>query len=168
MIEDQSLEDLSASTEASILSKNYELTRMFELAKLVINETASYSPLVDEIECVATNKRISIYGISGLDKVVAVKNELGYVRFDIVNGFINLEKDGDYTVVYHRHPVVNSLSDFVDSFGGISEDLLIAGLNSYYCLASGLYAEYNVYNAQYVDRLSRVKNLKVEVLRKGW
>jgi hypothetical protein len=161
VLKDNSLEDISDSTEATILSKNYTLMRMFELAKLVINETASYTTKISESTYTAKNNRILLYSISGLDKVVAVKNELGYVKFDIRDGCLYVEKDGSYTVIYHKCPVINSLTDYVETFDGISEDLLIAGLNSYYCLASGLYAEYNVYNAQYVDRLSRVKNLKV-------
>ena len=45
--------------------------------------------------------------------------------------------------------------------GDVGEETFITGVCSYYCLASGLYAEYNVYNAQYVDKISRIKNLKL-------
>ena len=64
--------------------------------------------------------------------------------------------------MYQRYPTTSSILFPVENFhGNVSNDTLIAGLNSYYCLATGMYAEYNVYNAQYVDRLSRIKNLKV-------
>ena len=163
ILEDTSLEDFSAEDEATILSKNKTLARMFELAKLVINEVTSYSPLVYDTVLSSTNKQILLSKIFGLEKIIAVKNEYGdNVKYCIRDNCLCFEQDGKFTIIYQQYPMNDSMLYTINMFnGGISEDMLVAGLNSYYCLATGLYAEYNVYNAQYVDRLSRIKNLKV-------
>ena len=50
----------------------------------------------------------------------------------------------------------------IDTLNGvIGDDLLVNGLNAYYCLSAGLFEEYNVYNARYIDTLSSLKNPKV-------
>ena len=162
VLEDDNVKNFVELEEANTLSKNPTLARMFELAKLVINEVASYCPIVNEIELTSTDKKIFFNKITRLGKIVSVKNKHGYVKFDMRDNYMCLEQDGTYTIVYHQYPQTISMTYPINtSNGAISDDLLVAGLNSYYCLATGLYAEYNVYNAQYVDRLSRIKNLKV-------
>lgn len=162
ILDDTGLKDLTPADEATVLSKNQELSRMYELAKLVINDVTSYSPIVNEMEVNSVDKKIAISKFSRLEKIVAVKGRDGYVKFCIRNNSLCVEQDGLYTVIYQQYPLNNSILQTINNFNGnISDDMLISGLNSYYCLATGLYAEYNVYNAQYVDRLSRIKNLKV-------
>lgn len=43
----------------------------------------------------------------------------------------------------------------------IGEDVFVYGLNAYYCLAVGLYSEYNIYIEHYNKRIDKFKNLKV-------
>ena len=44
VLEDESLKDVSYSNENSVLSNNEELQRLFEFAKMVIDEVNNYSP----------------------------------------------------------------------------------------------------------------------------
>lgn len=162
VLEDVNLNDITSTTEVETLSNNFELKRLFEFSKVVLNEIATYSPIVDQIQSVSSNKKIPLSNINNLLKVIAVKDEFGYVDYTINDNEINIAKDGMYTIVFNRSSQINSLLGNIDMRNGdISEDLLVCGLNSYYCLATGLFAEYNVYNSSYVDKLSRIKNLKL-------
>lgn len=163
VLEDSNLDGFESSEEATILTKNPTLNRMFELAKVVINEVLSYSPIISESVIASTGKKIFLTKLIRLDKIVSIKNEQGKaVKFRVANNNIHFDEDGNYTITYQQYPITDSMLYPIENFhGSVSDDALVAGLNSYYCLATGLYAEYNVYNAQYVDRLSRIRNLKV-------
>lgn len=160
VLEDESLNSVTSENEVNVLSNNFELKRLFEFSKLVLNEVISYSPNIKRKEFKVENGAISIDEIDNVLKIIGVKNDSGYVKFSIVDNQIKL-KDGVYTIIYNQSPIVDSILSNIDINGDVSEDLLVAGVNSYYCLATGLYAEYNVYNSQFVDRLSRIKNLKL-------
>lgn len=56
---------------------------------------------------------------------------------------------------------VVSILDNIDLPTDVGDDVLVCGLNAYYSLAVGLFAEYNVYKKHYQERLSKLKNLKV-------
>jgi len=145
----------------TVLDGNKELKRMYELSKIVVNEVSSYVPLKGESKIQSKNKSISLYSFVDLIRIVDVKNKFGHVHFKLTDSCIYVDEDGEYTVTYYAYPSIDYLDDPVPVKGCASEDLFVAGLNSYYCLATGLYAEYNVYNSQYVDKLSRINNLKL-------
>lgn len=80
----------------------------------------------------------------------------------IVDGNPNVKYDGKCVVKYLIIPTLNSLEDDVDDFKGmIGYDLLVYGLAAMYCLAVGLFDEYNIYNAIYEQKLAEVKSLKI-------
>ncbi|MFQ6724495.1 MAG: hypothetical protein ACLRFE_04120 [Clostridia bacterium] len=155
------LGSINFENEQEILNNNFALKRLFEFAKLVISEVSSYSPKVDEVELSSVDGKINIDSIHDLLKIIAIKNEYGYAKFIEQNNNIVVDDDGEYTIVYYKAPEVNSVLSKIEINKQLGEDLLLMGVNSYYCLATGLYAEYNIYNNQYVDRLSRIRNLKI-------
>ena len=161
--EDEALDDLWYETEESALANNAELKRIFELAKMVLDEVNNYSPNVLQYTGETTNKRLDTNKFYNYYKIISVKDEQGsYVKFTNTVRYVNLDKDGIYTVTYVKAPDVDTMLNDIDRQGGkISEELLINGLNSYYCLANGMLPEFNAYNKLYVSQLSRLKNLKV-------
>ena len=162
ILDDTSLDNTGSLQLDTIYKKNPTLKRMFEFATLTINEVCSYMPNEVEKICKSDNKQIPLKRLSDLIKIVSIKNKDGYVKYSIIDDNIVLENDGEYSVLYYKRPLTQDVLDVVETCGGkISEDVFLFGLNAYYCLANGLYAEYNVYNNQYIERLSRIKNLKL-------
>ncbi|MBQ8522778.1 MAG: hypothetical protein IJ458_03860 [Clostridia bacterium] len=163
ILDDERLNDsTSLISEEDLLSSNFELKRMFEFVKIVVNEVASYSNELKVVTCSTQNKKIQLNLINNVLKVVAVKSGDKYVKYQIYNNDIVLDEDGVYDVVINSYPQIDGLRYNINIINReAGEDLFLCGLNAYYCLANGLFAEYNVYNSSYVDKLSRIKNLKL-------
>lgn len=162
VLDDESLEDVTFSEEETILANNFELRRLFEFAKMVLNEVSSITPRINKVNMESKDKRIFPYQIAGFGKLIAVKNQYGYVKYEIMAGAIIFDEDGTYTLIFEERPSTSTLDATIDCITlGVTEDVLVCGLNAYYCLAKGLFAEYNVYKAQYDDGCNRVKNMKV-------
>lgn len=162
ILKDTNLATITVENEATVLESNFALKRLYEFSKIVLNEISSCLPNVKEVECESSNKSISLNLLTRVSKVVGVKNQFGFVNFSIVKEAIKVDKDGTYAVIYNQYPEVDSLLSEIEIYNDmIGEDILVHGLNSYYCLATGLFAEFNVYNSHYTDRLNNLKNLKV-------
>ncbi|MBQ7880314.1 MAG: hypothetical protein IJ358_00505 [Clostridia bacterium] len=162
ILNDTSLITISATNEKDVLDDNFALKRMFEFAKIVLNEVNSYAPKVEEVSYTTVGKTIPRLLLTRLSKVIGVKNEYGYVKYSVDEDGVYVDEDGRYTVIFNQYPLTNSVFDEIEIYNdSIKEDLLINGLNSYYCLATGLLEEFNIYNAHYAERLSQIKNLKV-------
>ena len=162
ILNDNTLDDISDNNQEEYFSKNFELKRMFEFAKIVINEIGSYVPQITETKMRTNNKKIDLISFDNLLKVISVKNNGADVEYSQLNGLLVFEEDGNYTIKYERCPVIVGITDWIDTrAGSITDTLLIDGLNAYYCLAVGLYAEYNVYHAKYTDKLSQLKSTKL-------
>lgn len=159
---EEDLDSITYDTQESVLSNNFTLKRMFEFAKLVINEVTAYTSNLKQINLSSTSCKIELKDIPNFLKIVEVKNQFGTIKYEIINKALNFEKDDLYTIIYQAIPETKYLSQEIDlSSGVVCEDIFVNGLNSYYCLAMGMFAEYNVYNAQYNERLSKIKNLKL-------
>ena len=138
---DDTLKDVSYGNEQTALLNNAELNRMFEMAKLVLDEVNNYSPNVLQYTGETKNKRIDTNNFYNYAKIISVKDENGrYVKFSNTVRYVDLDKDGVYTITYIKSPEVDSMLNSIDcQKGKISEKLLVNGLNSYYCLANGLF-----------------------------
>lgn len=162
VLDDDSLEDVSNGDQETILNNNFELKRLFEFAKLVLSEVSSIKPRIDKTNLTTKDKRIFLHQLAGIGKLLAVKNQYGYVKYEITSGYIMFDEDGTYTFIYQQIPSTATLEDTIECATlGVGEDVLVCGLNAYYCLAKGMFAEYNVYKAQYDDGRARVKDMKV-------
>lgn len=163
ILDDDSLDNINYDNEQSILSDNFTLTRLFEFAKLVVNEVYSYAPSFRQVEFTAVDKKISLVHLSNFVKIISVKQDDRYVKYSINSGrVVTVDRDGKYLITYSSCPDITSVVDSIEiNNGDITDDIFVYGLSSYYCLAMGLFAEFNIYNAQYVDRLSHIKHLKL-------
>ena len=159
---EEDLDNITYDTQESVLSNNFTLKRMFEFAKLVINEVSAYTSNLKQIKLSSINCKIELKDIPNFFKIVEIKNQFGTVKYEIINNALNFEKDEWYTIIYQALPDIKAINQEIDLCNGmVGEDVFLSGLNSYYCLATGLFAEYNVYHAQYSERLSKIKNLKL-------
>ncbi len=162
IVNDKELKFVDSNTQDEVLDKNFPLKRMFEFAKIVINEVASYAPKVYETKYKTTNKKIRLSSIVNLAKIIAIKYQGNDVKYTSDNINLEFEHDGEYTIVYTYYPSVSDLNDhIVKNNDKIDDDIYIYGLNAYYCLAIGLVEEFNVYHAHYTKRLANIKNLKI-------
>lgn len=149
-----------------MIANNPTLRLMFELAKQVIFEVNSYiqKERTTEAWVVGDNKmRITTFINGATAKILSVRDEQGrYVDFWINNEFLILEKEGRYTIRYSCEPnVPNMFVDIDLCKGPVSEDLIVNGLNAYYCLSNGMINEFNIYHSHYVDGLNRLRKGKV-------
>ena len=171
VLQDENVNSINAQNEKDVLASNFALTRLFEFAKVMFNEIASYYlPIVKTVDCETTNKQIDLNNCTNLFRIIGIRLNNAFVRYKVEDNVIKLKQDGVYTIIYNQQPKIDSVLDSVDFFDvDISEDVLVSGINSYYCLATGLFEEFNVYNEQYIAKLSKLKNMKVFAMPcRGW
>lgn len=162
VLNDVDLSNITQYTEQSVIDKNFALKRLYQFAKIVVNEVNSYQPVIKEVALSTTNKQIAFSELNNMSKIVSIKDDSGYIRCKFSDTHILFDNDGKYTISYTQAININSVFDEISlNVDEIGEDLFIAGLNAYYCLSTGLFQEFNVYNSNYVDKLSRLKNLKL-------
>lgn len=161
ILDDKNIVDVTESNEAEIVSKNLTLKKLHEFAKVMLNEVESYLPKVAKLKAKTTDKKISLIG-KDIINIISVKNDFGYVKYEKVGSNLIFDTDGEYTIIYNQKLKTDSVLDIIENHNGqIGDDLLVNGLSSYYCLSMGMFAEFNVYHAHYVERLSQLKSLKV-------
>lgn len=160
---DEDLASINATNETAILTNNFALNRMFEFVKIMLSEISScYLPIVKEKKCNSIQCKISLDNFTNMSKIVGVKHNDRFTHFTIEDDNIIVKQDGEYIVVYRQQPNVESVLDEVELFDEvIGEDIMVYGLNSYYCLANGLFEEFNVYNENYSHKLAKLTNCKL-------
>ena len=161
VLNDNALADITANTEANVIDNNFALKRLYEFSKIVLNEISSYLSKIAHAEYSSKDNKIPLSVLDRLSKIISIKNEFGYVKYKLIDDNIVVDENGVYTITFNQYPQANSLLNEIELNSEIGEDVLVYGLNSYYCLATGLLNEYNVYNAHYIDRLSKINNLKL-------
>lgn len=163
ILDDEAILSLNSANESSVLDNNFTLNRMLEILRIVLTElSCDYVQIVKEKTCTASNLEISLSNFDNLFKVLEVRKEGIKLPFKIDNNAIIVKYNGEYQVKYLVSPVVESVLDEVDVFNGmVSYDLFVYGLTAMYCLAIGLFDEFNIYNSIYEQKLSALKTLKV-------
>lgn len=154
---------LSFDTEEEVLTENFTLNRMFEILKIMLHDiSADYVQIEKEDVLSSTDKKISLSLLSNCIRVVSVKENYISVKHKVVDSEIEFDHDGVFSIKYLSGARVDSLFDEMDMFNGkVGIDVLVYGLSALYCLAVGLFEEFNVYNSIYVDKLSALKTLKI-------
>lgn len=162
-ISNASLNTITAENELEVLENNVALKKLYELTMLMLNEIATYyMPIMKTVELNSVDKKIDLSKCQNVLKVVGVKLDDVFVKFFVEDGNILVKNDGCYTVIFQQTPAIQSLLDNVNFFDeNVSEDLLVDGLNSYYCLACGLFKEFSLYNEKYSKKLANLRNLPI-------
>lgn len=163
ILNDNNLTTLNAENEQTILSENLKLERMFEILKIMLNDIATdYVQIVKEIELNVENNEIAISSIPNFMHIAVILKNNVNVPYRIANSKIILKNNGKHLVRYYAQPNLTSLLGDVNLFDGrVGEDLLVYGLASLYCLAFGMFNEFDSYNAIYNQKLSTIKQLKI-------
>lgn len=163
VLQDKNIDTITLNNEQAVLDNNFALKRLFEFAKVMLNEISTYYlPIIKEVGCVTINKQIALSNFERMARLIGVKNGNGYTKYSIVDEAIQLKEEGEYVVVFNQYPKLTSLLDEVEVFDEfIGEDVLVYGLNSYYCLSAGLFTEFNVYNENYVNKLLKLRGAKL-------
>lgn len=161
VLNDTAIKGITSETEDEILTNNFALKRLYEFSKIILSEINSHAPQTEEAVCNALDKKIELSKFTNLSKIIGVKSQYGYVKHLIVDNNIVVEQDGEYIVIYETSPNVDSMFNEIKLSSRVSEDVLVCGLNAYYCLAVGLFSEFNIYNEHYHEGLNKLKNPKV-------
>ncbi|MBQ8431032.1 MAG: hypothetical protein IJX26_03735 [Clostridia bacterium] len=163
ILSDNSLKNITNENSNDILESNSVLNRMFEILKIMMSDIATdYSPIIKETVFKTDQKKINLTDVENLMKIIQVKKDGVSIKYKIANNCINLGFDGDFVVKYMAYPKLENLNDEVNVFDiKVGEDVFVYGLTALYCLASGLFDEFNIYNQIYSEKLSMIKNLKI-------
>lgn len=163
ILSDSSLNSVRASNEEDCRDNNFTLNRMFEILNIMLQDISTdYAQIQKEEVRDTTSMMISISSLRNFMKVLSVKQNGVSVQYDLINGQIRLPSNGNYTVRYLARATADSLLDEINMFNGkVGDDVLVYGLTALYCLAVGLFDEFNVYNSIYVDKLDALKTLKI-------
>lgn len=158
------IDDLANSTvtpenETEVLQHNFTLNRLFELTKIMLNEiTTYYAPITKRVIITSVDKKIELSACPNFLKIVGIRRDEVFVKYRIVDENIEVAEDGEFEIIYHQIPVVTSLLNEIQ-LEGVSEDILVDGLNAYYCLACGLYSDFSIYNGKYSQKLTKLRTL---------
>jgi len=163
VLEDDSLTNVTDKNCETIVENNFVVNRMYEILKILLTNIASdYAPIIKFKKVKSQNQIIKILDVDKDIKFMQVRKDNIPVKYKLYNDNINLAFDGEFEIKYSQTPTLNNLLEDINFFNGqISSDLLVYGLSALYCLAVGLFDEFNVYNTIYMDRLSAVKALKI-------
>lgn len=153
------LDTVTPENEATILQTNFTLNRLFELTKVMLNEiTTYYAPIAKSVIVNAVDKKIALSSCPQLLKIIGIKRDEVFVKYRIVDENIEVAEDGEFEIIYHQIPAITSLLNKIQ-LEGVSDDLLVDGLNAYYCLTCGLFSDFSVYNQKYSNKLTKLRTL---------
>lgn len=163
ILEDENLNNITTSNQETLKKGNHTLNRMFEILSILINDIANdHLPIIKETKIASTEKEIDLNNLVDLIKIINVKDNGFNVKYKIANDCLVLDYDAVFSITYSVSVRLEYLLDEVSVFNNaLSTDLLMYGLASLYCLAVGLFEEFNVYNAIYTEKLSAVKKLQI-------
>ena len=162
--ESDTLKSTTQETESETCNKT-NIKRLFELSKFSIQELCSnYLPVSNRTNITTTNSSFSLKDLTNYIRIQNVYEQGKLAKYKIINRNIVFEKDGEYTIEYFTYPLITSLFDELDFIQNFNPDVVVLGLCAYYCLAVGLFDEYQKFHDAYVERAESLKSLKVFAL----
>ncbi len=166
----EEIDSITDLNELEIISANEELNLCFDLLKLQIKEIASnVCEIIKSIVLTPENNKINLNDVGKFLKIKKIVYDNQLVSFKIINNFIVLPINQTVEIIYSEDVQPSSLLEDIDYFKGVSDDVLVYGLCSYYSLSSGLFEEYNNFHSLYEEKIKNCKNVKVFSLKlRNW
>ncbi len=147
--------------ESSAL-ENEEIARLYNLIKFSLQELCTnYVPMVQQTEVTTIDKKFLITSLTNFIRVHNVFLNGSAVKYKIINRYLTMENDGTYLVEYYTYPSIESMFEDIDFLSNFSPDALIFSLCAYYCLAVGLFDEFNEFHDRYIDVAENLKNIRI-------
>ena len=148
-------------------NKSFEenLNRLKEVVRLIQSGELSLDQSIEVFK-----EGIELSKFHNLIKILQIKKDNVSIKFSIKNGIVCLPFDGEFVVRYSSFLTIEKLEDEIDLAEiGMNSDILLYGLSAFYCLAVGLFDEFNVYNAIYNEKGEAGKKLKIsEMPFRSW
>ncbi len=155
------LSEAEESDETSLL-ENAKIAQLFNLLKFSIQELcANHLFYYVYQDFTTSNKKFSLSTLTNYLKTDAVYRGENKVKFRIFNRHLLLNEDGNYTIKYSSYPSINSIFDDVDFVTSISIDVMVYGLCAYYCLANGMFEDFDSYYDKYISKANALKEMKI-------
>lgn len=171
IIEDSSLINLTLYNFGDAMDRNYTFWRMVELLRVFIQDlTTQIQPIEKQLEIESVDKEIDLSNFENLIKITKIQKDGVNVKFSLKNGKIVLPADSTYTVSYRCYfTMYDPTADIDMSSLGIGGDVFVYGYTAMYCLAVGLFDEFNIYNAIYNEKIEASKKMKIiEMPNRRW
>lgn len=147
-----------------------EVETLFDLTRVAIQEyCTNYAPVIDATKVNIVGGK---YPVSNLTNFLRLKR-LSYqgrdVRPKVVQRNIVVEQDGEYEVEYYTYPNITSVKDELDFLSNFSPDALISSTCAYWAVSHGQYQDFNRFHADYIDKASAIKDLRVfNIPKRRW
>lgn len=155
------MESATSASEESLL-ENSEIKKLYNLIKFSIQELCThYLPVFTTQEISTTNKKTALNSLNNFIRVNNVYKDGEIVKFKIINRNLEFLEDGVYTVKYTTYPSIDSMFEDIDFLSNVSPDVISFGLCAYYCLASGMFEDFESFYDKYIDKAESLKDLKI-------
>lgn len=163
------LDNATTSAEENLL-ENLEIKKLFNLIKFSIQELCThYIPVFTRQEISTTNKKFALSNLNNFIRVNNVYKDDKPIKFKIINRNLEFSENGIYTVKYTTYPAVNSIFDDIDFLANFGLDVICFGLCAYYCLANGMFQDFESFHNSYISKAESIKDLRIfELPARRW
>lgn len=160
--ESKVLQAVTAETENQILEENANIASLFNLVKFSIRELCTnYAPIITNEIIESTDKK---YPVSNLPNFIRLQNVFKYgymIKYKVINRNIIFDEDCEYDIYYATYPNISSMFDETDFLQNSSPDAIVFGLCAYYCLAHGMFENFEEFHETYVEKAESLKALRI-------
>lgn len=159
--EGEILANVENEADLNTMPNSKEINRLLNLFKFVIQEICTnYIPVIDTVEINTVNKQYTLSTLNNYIRLRDVQKDGNFVKYKVKNRVLNVEEDGLYTVSYETYPDITNLLDEASFIDVINPDILIYGVCAYYCIAKGLFDDFEWYHDIFVEKAESVRGLK--------
>ena len=150
--------------------ENPNINRMYKLCKFAIQELCTnYIPVIAEKQIEYTDAKYPLMNFPNRIRFVSVTQNNQPVKYKIINQKLVLPSPGIYVVKYETYQTFTSMFDDLTFLPDVHQDVLVFGVCAYFCLATGLFENYETYHKKYIERAESLKNMRVfDLPRRRW
>lgn len=149
------------NTTDEIKLQNEQVKQLFDLAGFSIRELCTnYASVLQTQEIETISKKYPVNKLENYIRVRQITNDGQPVKFKVLNRSIVVEQDGNYLVEYESYPTLLGLDDDVSFLQQLSMDVAVYGLCSYFCVAKGMFEDFEFFHDEYIQKADALKDMK--------